>query len=534
MRDVEKITAEIEKRARARTHSPENSAFQKFIGEDWGERPAGPARAEVADYTPARRAKLGELFPKERLVFPAGIYKVRSNDTDYRFRAHSAFAHLTGLGAEQEPNAVLVLHPQEETSASASASDTGGNANSSASTATHRAVLYFHPRTARSDAEFYNDPQYGEFWVGARLSRAEMSTLTGLEVKNITELEADLEKDLGKEVKNLRIIRRVDKNWEQKVAKLRSRFLPAVEEAESTEKDFQLEEAASELRLRKDAWEIAQMEAAIAATARGFREIIKELPRARQHVRGERVVEGAFSARAREEGNGLGYETIAASGNHANTLHWIRNDGPVREGDLILIDAGIEIDSLYTADITRTLPVSGSFTPIQKKIYNAVLAAADTAFGRAGEPGVRFRDVHSAAMEVIVAHLQDWGIIPDGEAGEFARKQQYYRRWMPHGTSHHLGIDVHDCAQARREMYQEALLAPGMIFTIEPGLYFRADDLKVPPEFRGIGVRIEDDILVTESGVRRLSEFIPRSATAVENWIAEIQDNCPEERPEDE
>lgn len=532
MRDVEKITAEIKKRARARarTHSPENSAFQKFIGEDWGERPAGPARAEVADYTPARRAKLGELFPKERLVFPAGIYKVRSNDTDYRFRAHSAFAHLTGLGVEQEPNAVLVLHPQEETSVSG-ASGTSNNANSNT---THRAVLYFHPRTARSDAEFYNDPQYGEFWVGARLSRAEMSTLTGLEVKNITELEADLEKDLGKEVKNLRIIRRVDKNWEQKVAKLRSRFLPAVEEAESTEKDFQLEEAASELRLRKDAWEIAQMEAAIAATARGFREIIKELPRARQHVRGERVVEGAFSARAREEGNGLGYETIAASGNHANTLHWIRNDGPVREGDLILIDAGIEIDSLYTADITRTLPVSGSFTPIQKKIYNAVLAAADAAFGRAGEPGVRFRDVHSAAMEVIVAHLQDWGIIPDGEAGEFARKQQYYRRWMPHGTSHHLGIDVHDCAQARREMYQEALLAPGMIFTIEPGLYFRADDLKVPPEFRGIGVRIEDDILVTESGVRRLSEFIPRSATAVENWIAEIQDNCPEERPEDE
>lgn len=527
MRDAEKITAEIEKRARARSHSPENSAFQKFIGEDWGERPAGPAQAEVADYTPARRAKLGELFPEERLVFPAGIYKVRSNDTDYRFRAHSAFAHLTGLGAEQEPNAVLVLHPQKESS-------TSGNANNSTSGITHRAVLYFHPRTARTDAEFYNDPQYGEFWVGARLSRAEMSTLTGLEVKNITELEADLEKNLGKEVKNLRIIRRVDKNWEQKVAKLRSRFLPEIAEEESAEKDFQLEEAASELRLRKDAWEIAQMEAAIAATARGFQEIIKELPRARQHVRGERVVEGAFSARAREEGNGLGYETIAASGNHANTLHWIRNDGPVREDDLILIDAGIEIDSLYTADITRTLPVSGSFTPIQKKIYNAVLAAADAAFVRAGEPGVRFRDVHSAAMEVIITSLQNWGILPDGEAGEFARTQQYYRRWMPHGTSHHLGIDVHDCAQARREMYQEALLVPGMIFTIEPGLYFRADDLKVPPEFRGIGVRIEDDILVTESGVRRLSEFIPRSATAVENWIAEIQGNCLEERPENE
>ena len=258
------------------------------------------------------------------------------------------------------------------------------------------------------------------------------------------------------------------------------------------------------------------------------------MPRARQHVRGERVGEGAFSARAREEGNGLGYETIAASGNHANTLHWIRNDGPVRESDLILIDAGIEIDSLYTADITRTLPVSGSFTPIQKKIYNAVLAAADAAFVRAGEPGVRFRDVHSAAMEVIITSLQNWGILPSGEAGEFARTQQYYRRWMPHGTSHHLGIDVHDCAQARREMYQEALLVPGMIFTIEPGLYFRADDLKVPPEFRGIGVRIEDDILVTESGVRRLSEFIPRSATAVENWIAEIQGNCLEERPENE
>ena len=144
----------LERRESNRSQQPSNGAFREFIGSDWGERPPGPERAAVADYLPARHAKLSERFPGVRLVLPAGGYKVRNNDCDYRFRAHSAFAHMTGLGGELEPDAVLVLDPVE-----------GG----------HEATLYFHPRASRSSEEFYADSRYGEFWVGARPSLAEMA-----------------------------------------------------------------------------------------------------------------------------------------------------------------------------------------------------------------------------------------------------------------------------------------------------------------------------------------------------------------------
>src|SRR5690606_18456735 len=125
----------------------------------------------------------------------------------------------------------------------------------------------------------------------------------------------------------------------------------------------------------------------------------------------ERVVEGVFHLRARQDGNGEGYDTIAASGHHACYLHWTRNDGVVRPGDLILVDAGVEADSLYTADITRTLPVSGTFTEVQRRVYEAVLDAADAAFA-AAKPGVRFRQVHEAAMAVIADRVAEWGLLP--------------------------------------------------------------------------------------------------------------------------
>jgi Xaa-Pro aminopeptidase len=266
----------------------------------------------------------------------------------------------------------------------------------------------------------------------------------------------------------------------------------------------------------KDAYEIAEMQAAVDATAQGFAEVLAALPRASAHPRGERIVEGVFNQRARLDGNTVGYETIAASGPHACTLHWIRNDGPVLDGDLLLLDAGVELDSLYTADITRTVPVSGTFTEVQRRVYEAVLEAADAARAIV-RPGIRFGDVHEAAMAVIERRTREWGLLPEDDG------TAYYRRYMVHGTSHHLGMDVHDCAQARREMYLDGVLEPGMVFTIEPGLYFQPDDLTVPAEYRGIGVRIEDDIVVTEDGCVNLSAGIPRTADEVEAWIREAR-----------
>ena len=503
-----------------RSRQPDNQAFRDFIGSGWGPRPEGlPSRSEAAPWAAARREALGSLFPSERLVLPAGTLKVRNNDCDYRFRPHSAFAHLAGTGTDFEPDAVLVLEPL---TAPGRETVTKAAAAQAPDTPTHEAVLYFRPRASRSSQEFYGDPRYGELWVGVRPSLEEVESATGMRCAHIDSLPDALAKDAGPGAVQLRVVAEAEEAVTALVTTIRQQVgLEAGQTA--TEVDAGLAEAASELRLVKDPWEIDQLRAAVAATKAGFDDLIRSIPRARGHWRGERVLEGAFGAKAREEGNGLGYDTIAAAGNHANTLHWINNDGAVEPGQLVLVDAGVEVDSLYTADVTRTIPVDGRFTEAQRRIYQAVLDAADAAFARAGTPGCRFKDVHAAAMEVIAARLEEWGMLPEGvsAADSLAPEGQYHRRWMVHGTSHHLGLDVHDCAQARREMYMDAELRPGMCFTIEPGLYFREDDLLVPEEMRGTGVRIEDDVVVREDGsVERLTQDVPRTVEEVEAWVS--------------
>jgi Xaa-Pro aminopeptidase len=419
------------------------------------------------------------------LVVPAGPPKVRSNDTDYPYRAHSAFAHLTGWGSDTVPGSVLVLRPRS-----------GG----------HDATLFFREAAGRDSDEFYANPEIGEFWTGPRPSARHVAADLDLPTAGLGGLEAEL---VGLDTGAL-VLRGVDPAVD---AAVRS----DAEGADSS--DAGLARTLSELRLVKDEYEIGQMRHAVDATARGFADVIADRAEITAHPRGERLVEGTFNRRARADGNAVGYDTIAASGAHACILHWVRNDGPVADGDLILIDAGIELDSYYTADITRTLPVSGSFSEVQRRVYEAVLEAADAAF-RIVRPGIRFREIHQAAMAVIAARTAEWGFLPVSAEESLEPSNQFHRRYMVHGTSHHLGIDVHDCAAARRDLYLDGVLEEGMVFTIEPGLYFQPDDLTVPEEYRGIGVRIEDDILVTAEGAENLSASIPRTVADVEAWLA--------------
>lgn len=490
----------LAERGANRSQRPSSDAFLAFVADRWADRPDRTTRpADVAPFAAARRDRLSALFPGERLVVPAGPLVTRSNDTDYRFRPHSAFAHLTGLGTDQEPDAVLVLHPVDDG---------------------HEAVLYFRPTAGRDTEEFFADARYGEFWVGARPTLRDLAEVTGIATATLDELAEALAKDVGPDGVRIRVVPGADREVTQVVEEARQGSERS--RAEQAADDAALAEALSELRLVKDSWEIEQLREAVAATIEGFERIVRELDRAVEHPRGERVIEGAFGAHAREEGNSVGYETIAAAGPNATTLHWIRNDGPVRRGDLVLIDAGVEVDSLYTADLTRTLPVDGELTEVQRRVYIAVLDAADAAFAVA-KPGSRFRDVHAAAMEVIATRLAEWGLLPVSAEESLQPDAQFHRRWMVHGTSHHLGLDVHDCAQARREMYLDAVLEPGMVFTIEPGLYFKADDLAVPPEYRGIGVRIEDDVLITADGHENLSAALPRRPDDVEAWMRRLR-----------
>lgn len=163
------------------------------------------------------------------------------------------------------------------------------------------------------------------------------------------------------------------------------------------------------------------------------------------------------------------------------------------------MDMGVENRNLYTADVTRVLPVDGRFTPLQRQVYDAVHAAQQAGIEMC-RPGVQFRDVHLASMRVLTEALDGLGLLPVSVDEAMDPESTIYRRWTLHGTSHMLGIDVHDCANARKEMYREGPLGEGYVLTVEPGLYFQPEDELVPEELRGIGVRIEDDILVTVDG----------------------------------
>jgi Xaa-Pro aminopeptidase len=475
-----------------RSTTPGSDGFRSYISANWAERSEGTHDVrESARRAAVRRETISERYVGKRLIIPAGAAAVRSNDTDYPFRAHSAFAHLTGWGSDSVADSVLVMEPM-------------GNG--------HRATLYFRKAAGRDSDEFYANPEIGEFWTGPRPSLDAVAAELGLETADLAAFAEVIDSVDAVTI----VVRGADRDITDQIDG--RRLLAADAEQLDDEPDATLARDLSELRLVKDEWEIAELRAAVNATQLGFDDVIADLPQIIAHERGERLVEGTFNRRARAEGNTVGYDTIAASGPHACILHWTRNDGPVVPGDLILLDAGIELDSYYTADITRTLPVSGTFTDIQRRVYEAVLEAADAAFAVV-KPGIRFREIHAEAMRVIAEKTAEWGLLPVSAEESLHVDHQYHRRYMVHGTSHHLGLDVHDCAQARREMYMDGILEPGMVFTIEPGLYFQPDDLSVPEEYRGIGVRIEDNILVTESGAENLSIGIPRTVDDVEVWL---------------
>lgn len=451
-------------------------AYAAFMRTGWDERDDAVQRHAVADPAAGRRTRLAEAFPGERLVLPGGGYKVRAYDTDYRFRADTAHAYFSG---NQTSDATLVIEPDGSS------------------------VLYARPRSGRDSDEFFRDRQYGALWAGKRPSAAELEAALGLPVRHSDDLAADLAASGAKT--------RVHRNVSAEVD-----GLVAGDEGRDTE----LARVASEMRLVKDDWELGELQAAVDATTLGFEDCVREWDRVLEF--GERWLEGTFFRRARTMGNDLGYDSIVACGPHATTLHWIENSGPIVPGQLLLCDMGVEGANLYTADVTRTLPVTGTFSPLQRDLYTLVLRAQDAAIA-ALRPGAKFLAGHDAAMVVLAHGLDDLGLLPVSVDEALSPESKVYARWTLHGTSHMLGMDVHDCGHAAPEAYRDADLVEGMVLTVEPGLYFQADDLLVPEELRGIGIRIEDDVVVTANGVRNLSAALPRTPDAIEEWMGSLR-----------
>jgi Xaa-Pro aminopeptidase len=455
---------------------PASDALVSFMREGWQDGDDDVERLPVARWAEARRAKLSSRFAGERLVIPAGGLKPRANDTDYRFRADTAHVYFTG---NQTSDAVLVVDDGDPT-------------------------LFFRPRHAKSDDAFWRDGRYGEAWSGRRRSLREAEELYGLRCRHIYELP-----DMLHSGGDARLHRGVDPDVDALVAP-----------HSDPRADAELAIFMSEMRLVKDAWEVDQLRDAIDSTVLGFEDSVREWGNVLTH--GERWIEGTFHRRARASGNDIGYESIVASGPHATTLHWIENDGPVIPGSLLLLDMGVENPSLYTADVTRTLPVDGVFTEDQRHLYGLVHAAQEAGLA-AVKPGAPYRDFHVAAMTVLAHGLEDMGVLPCSADEALEKDSGVYRRWTLHGTGHMLGLDVHDCAAARSESYLDGKLEPGMVLTVEPGLYFQSSDLLVPESLRGIGIRIEDDVLVTDDGCQNLSGHLARTADDVEAWMGRLR-----------
>ncbi|GAC1653362.1 MAG: aminopeptidase P family protein [Vulcanimicrobiaceae bacterium] len=435
-------------------------ALLEFMVGNWGP-PEG--KVEPVDHAAgfaARRRRLSARFPGDVLIVETGHEKVRANDTMYRFRPGTDFYYLTG---NTEPDCVLMMVP----------SDDG-----------HRDVLFVEPNAGRTDATFFTDRNKGELWTGPRLGVPESATR--YIVDEVLPLGA-----------------------------FDAAFARATERAprSRTLRDEEFRSFLSEMRLIKDDFEIGELRKAMASTKRAFEDVVRALPGAHS----ERHVEGIFNLRARVEGNDVGYNTIAASGPNACILHWTKNNRHFKRNDLLLLDAGVEVESLYTADITRTVPIAGRFSESQERIYSLVLAAQEAGFAQC-KPGNDFMAPNRSAMRVLAEGLEELGILANAHDA-LQDEHLFYKRYSLHNVSHMLGLDVHDCAAARAETYKFGQLEAGMVLTVEPGLYFQVNDLTVPERYRGIGVRIEDDVLITKNGYEVLSGDIPRGVAEVERWM---------------
>jgi Xaa-Pro aminopeptidase len=450
-------------------------SFAEYMSQGWDTPDRTPPVVPgAADAAAAHRKRLAAELPGQPVIAAAGRAPVRANDTSYDFRPGSDFCWLTGCPGVEDAVAVL----------------DGGTA-----------VLYIPPPAYPGDVQFFSNAAHGELWVGAAPGLDDWSAALGIEVRPLTALDDDLAGLSG--LSGALVTGDLD---------------TGVARRHGLEPSEELARTLAELRMIKDEWEIGELRAAVDRTVQGFAAVVREFPAAMAGG-GERWLQGTFDRHARTYGNAPGYATIVGSGKHAPTLHWVRCDGPVQAGDLVLLDMGVETRSYYTADVTRTFPAAGRFTAAQRQVHDLVEKSHRAGLA-AVRPGRRFTDFHHAAMEVIARGLADWGLLPVSVDEALSPQGQQHRRYLVCGIGHHLGLDVHDCAGSRREAYQGARMTPGMVLTVEPGLYFHAHDRTVPPELRGIGARIEDDLLVTAGGAEVLSAELPLSAAGLEEWAA--------------
>ena len=445
---------------------------------------AGRLAAEVPDtrvapvprseFTRRRTQLMGQLEPNSIAIVPAASLAIRSRDTEYAFRQDSDFHYLTGF---PEPDAVAVLLPGRR----------------------HGEYVLFCREKNPLDA----------LWVGERIGTEEACAHFGADdafpLSDIDDILPGLIEGRGRVYYSMGRSRDFDAQVMAWVNTIRSKEASgAAPPGDFTDLDHLLHEQ----RLFKSAAELRQLRRAGAISVAAHRRAMRQCRPGLHEYQLEAELLHEF---ARYGARAAAYPSIVAGGANACTMHYTRNDARLRRGELVLVDAGCEYRG-YAADITRTYPVGGRFTRRQRQLYEVVLAAQEAAFACLA-PGRSWNDAHEASIEVITAGLVDLGLLRGNVSRLVARGA--LRPYYMHRVGHWRGLDVHDVGDYRPGGTWRELEA-GMVLTVEPGIYIAPDNRDVPAAWRGIGIRIEDDVVITGAGYELLTPGLPRTPDDIE------------------
>ena len=422
----------------------------------------------------ARREAFVKQIGEGVAIFPAAPLSIRSHDTEYRYRQDNDLYYLTGF---PEPESVCLLSPQHDK---------------------ERFILFVRPRDKDK-----------EIWTGKRFGVEGAKEIFGADAAYpIDKLDEVLPEHIAAVEKVYYALGR-DERMNAKILELMNRGrLQRPRSGRGPVSLIDPGEILHEQRLRKSAEEIGLMRRAVAASAAAHHAALTQTRPGMYEYEIEALLEFHFRRLGAE---GPAYPSIVASGANATILHYTLNNQRMQEGALLLIDAAAEY-GCYCSDVTRTFPVGARFSPLQRDIYNLVLTAQKQAIAMVC-PGVRFDDVHQRATEILVDGLREFGLLK-GQTWEIIEKGEH-RRFYMHRTSHWLGMDVHDVGKYKLDEVSRTL-EPGMVLTVEPGIYIAEDAEGVDDRYRGIGVRIEDDVLVTAEGHEVLSAAIPKDIDDIE------------------
>ncbi len=425
------------------------------------------------DFASHRARLLDALGPNEAVLLFGSPHHLRNGDAEFRYRPHSDVFWLTGW---EDPEVAIFLRPGEEP-----------------------LTMFVQPKD--KDREIWTGFRHGSqgatehFGADVAYDWNELATELPRLVQGVETLHYAFAEDHEHDVLLLGAIRKA-----ARTARKNGMSVPDTFHAPS--------HLLHELRLTKTDDELAILQQAADVTAAAHIDAMKRSAPGVFEYEIEAAIDYIFRSRG---GTGAGYTSIVAGGANACVLHYITNRQPLQDGDLVLIDAGCEF-GFYTADVTRTFPVNGRFTEPQRRVYEIVLASQLAAIdeARVGRP---YKAMHDAAVQVLTEGMVELGLL-EGDV-ETLISEESFKKYYMHGTGHWLGLDVHDVGVYNRDGESRPLQA-GMVVTVEPGLYIGADDENAPQELRGIGIRIEDDILVTDGDPRNLTSAIPKTVADVE------------------